>query len=312
MKKLFCSLILLVLLSCSCRINHPCLIDYKSQLAAFVDSYQNEYCNYPSSVDEFVSFSERVLPYADSASMDSLSLALNTMKEWREHVTWITVDDNYNDRGLLVLFETDTIIYKKTSAFPTLHKLIDAYRYYNFEYPDSYDVFRKCFLAMAKDESVWSTKVCDSMTMFDLERSQLLGNLLWILDEDGLLIMNDNDTLGYWQEYSYCSFSSFDIRGFESRFIDSDGVGFISTTLNDELKRGIRNLRSSYRKTLDGGIDGWHLLTYTPSNGIKALCKDDEIVIDSEWFYDLERFLKSFATNNKIEKIVFTAAAMEK
>lgn len=303
--------VLLIFITCSCSTSHYSIIEYKTYIEAFVTAYQNENCYYPESIDDFILFSESVLPLADSASMDVLQMTLNEIKKQKNQIAWIVVDENLLYKELFVLYKNDTLAKKKFSAFPTLHRLIDAYQYCYCQCPKSYKAFRKHYLAMVNEKDTWPTKKCDSITMLGLEKCQSIGMLSWSLDDDGLSVSIGNDTLGFWGNYSYCDYSILDAFEFQTRFFDNDSIGFTSEILEQQFKMGLRGLRSKFSTTVGGGADGWYLLKYSKKEGIVSFCEEDTIDLNTRWFFLLKQYVDCFSEDNGLNSIVFVTPAME-
>ncbi len=278
--------------------------DTKKILREFVDSFYNHYYGFPMTFETMVSAMESRKNHIESSLICQYNDALDFLKNNKKTINWLITEQDCINKELVVLFQEDTLIHKyDQNPFPCLGLLLDEYRFYYLEDPETLDDFlrykkhRKQF-----DEPPFIG--CDSTTFAEILECGEQTLLIWKKDETDLLIKVNNDTIVFTPTFSVCGLEPFEKR--LVRFYDVNNGIIISKELDSIFHKGILQIKKDYPIIDKGKEMDYNLFKYTSKKGLLPLCFGiDNLEYDAAWLEEIEKYLHSFTIEHRIESLVF-------
>ena len=303
------SIVLLVFSCCfvysGCEVSHsPANPIIKSTLNKVIEGWCSNLCDYPKSLDEFVSYAEEYDSWKNQPIKDSLQSTLTFLKEEKEHITWQFIHPTVTTINLTILYYDDTI-YRKSDKLPFsgLDVSLYSYNYYHLEYPSSieeliaYDSLSKCL-----HQGFY--QCCDVTFDYLLKNKDKVE---WRKGDGEILIMAGNDTIAFQGDDSQIQYCDEFITSNRNvfRFFDTSGRYAHSEDLERALKIGLKQLQENHSIAIDGQ-SVWHILEYTPKSGLQPFCNNDNIQLDIKWFHNLEDYMYEFCYEHNLGRVLFT------
>ena len=272
-----------------------------------INQYYAVNYDYPHSLDELLLFKE-----SDSLPQDTPDDERNTLRYLEnnaEKITWMLYDSVFQKQELIVLFKEDTIVHRFNEwRFPCIGFYNDAFVDAYLREPGSLDEFLSFCVhcdSIGHTED-WSFGKCEEVTVSNLQKLKKVFLLQWIIDEDGLFIVIDKDTL--WQHHPSIPC---DGLSFQPHFYDKDGGYNDSEDLEQSFLFGIRELGKKYKEREKGTFGEIRIVEYDNARGMSPFCGADNKYLKSKWFEDVERYLEKFAKENDLGRIVFAVPVFE-
>lgn len=302
MRKYLVLQIIILMIMHSCASSQSLFTEnIKIVLDDFTDSYYNHYYTLPRSLDTVINIMESRVMYVDSSVLCNYNETLEFLKRSKQDITWILKDEDFMNEELVVIFDSDTILHKiNHMRFPCLGMLLEEYRNNYLEDPISYDVFMKKNLKR-KYFNEPPLLGCDSVTLAELKDCYEKNRLFWQIDDNGILIKVNNDTIVFTPPFSACNLNQFDKR--LSRFYDIDGNVIISNELDSIFNKGISELKKNYPNIDLGNELNYTLVTYTINKQLIPYCEDGDF--DIEWLKTIENYANFFTTNYNVSSLTF-------
>lgn len=297
-------LLFIVLISLySCQQEHRVTNNSYPGINNMIDGYFQHYYEYPKSLDSLITVMESRRPYIDESFISPYELTLNNLKKDKGKIHWHLYEDDFLNEELVVLKGKDTIIHRVNSTrFPCLGLILDGFKDYYYDYPTTL----QGLLEYSKTVGYMKEgpfENCNSVTIYNLISSQEKGLLKWEKDENGLLIMINNDTIDFRPPYSPCELSPFDKR--HIRFFDSNKNVVLSSQLETEFTRGIYSIQMEFPIVSEEEKGNYHILQYQHDLGLKLYCENDYLPQDPMWFEAINVFVSQFAIDNDLFEIIF-------
>ena len=190
--------------------------------------------------------------------------------------------------------------------FSFLDDLIDSYERHYLEYPGSLNDL------INYDRATKGTKeeLFDRCITHTLEYIEKVDNQInWTSNDTLFLMISDCDTIDYRigpsLRNSICS-SNYWREKLVYLFYDEDIVYLPNEELENFFKWGLKEICNNY-KVEQVEMSKYHLLRYEPEDGLKLLCKNDSIALDTEWFHDIEGYLYAFCSEHGLGRVVFAS-----
>lgn len=302
-KKNKLSLFCLVLFLSSCntlRIKEQC---DKLELSSMVNDYYYHYGEYPSSLDAILLYYE---------VQDSVNATINYLYKRKQDIDWTLNNQDVIKEELVIKEKEDTLFwYSGKKHLPYLDDLINGYEKDYLEYPSSlYDLVNYNHATKGKKEEAFDR--CIDATLSHLEKYN--DKLIWKKNDSLFLLEVGNDTISCRIGPSYESYiceSAYWKEKVVFLFFDNNGVGIFNDDMLISFKKGLQELRKTYK---DNNLDhsDYHVLLYTTTGGLQLYCKNDTLLLNTEWFNDVETYLKQFSLEHNIWKIVFISPSYRK
>lgn len=298
------SFLILILVFCySCQQEQRMTNNGYPGFNNMIDGYYQHYYDYPKSLDSLITVMESRRPYIDGSFLSSYELTLNNLKTDKGRIQWHLFEDDLLNEELVVLKGRDTIIHRvNTSRFPCLGLLLDGFKDCYYDYPTTLQGLLEYSKAVGYVKE-GQFKNCDSVTIYNLISSQEKGLLKWEKDENGLLVMINNDTIDFLSPYSPCELSPFDKR--HIHFFDSNKNIVFSNQLEIEFKKGIYSIQMEFPVIYEEEKGNYHILQYQRDLGLKLYCENDYSPQDQMWFEAIHDFVSKFAIDNDLNEIIF-------
>ena len=296
-----------------CKVSHPPVSSVTTAtIDKMIEGWCSNLCDYPKSLEEFVSIYEDSDSWKETPMKDSVETTLSFLKKERNHIIWCFDHPTVTSMDLTVVYYNDTI-YQKAGEwlFPGLDVSLLDYNKYYFEFPSSVEKLI-AYDSLAKKDHDGFYQCCD-VTFDYLLRNK--DNLDWqVIDEERILIMSGNDTiayqLGYYPQVFYCDDSAVSNKTI-FRFFDNNGNYAHSKNVEKALKIGLSGLRKNYSITpFEQAL--WHIMVYTNENGLQPFCENDDLSLNTEWFHDVEDFMYKFCDEYSLGKVIFVSPSYQK
>ncbi|MBR6931595.1 MAG: hypothetical protein IKH61_15415 [Bacteroidales bacterium] len=301
-KRLFFLFVILVSFY-SCQQEHRVTNNSYPGIDNMIDGYFQHYYEYPKSLDSLITVMESRRPFIDESFISSYELTLNNLKKDKGKIQWHLYEDDFLNEELVVLEGKDTIIHRfNSSRFPCLGLLLDGFKDYYYDYPPTLQGLLEYSKTVGYVKEC-PFENCDSVTIYNLISSQEKGLLKWEKDENGLLIIINNDTINYLPPYSPCELSPFDKR--HIRFFDSNKNIVLSNQIETEFTRGIYSIQMEFPVVNEEEKGNYHILQYQHDLGLKLYCENDYPPQDPMWFKAINDFVNQFAIDNDLYMIIF-------
>ena len=303
-KKTILLFTLMALFSC-CHQSIP--FDNTKTTNELINQYYAVNYDYPHSLDELLLFnnSYSILQDTHDDEIDALCYLENNA----EKITWMLYDSVFQKQELIVLFKEDTIVHRFNEwRFPCIGFYNDAFVDAYLREPGSLDEFLSFCVhcdSIGHTED-WSFGKCEEVTVSNLQKLKKVFLLQWIIDEDGLFIVIDKDTL--WQHHPSIPC---DGLSFQPHFYDREGGYNDSEDLEQSFLFGIRELGKKYKEREKGTFGEIRIVEYDNARGMSPFCGADNKYLKSKWFEDVERYLEKFAKENDLGRIVFAVPVFE-
>lgn len=291
-----------------CRNSHSTASSAtKVTLEKMIESWCNTCCDYPKSLEEFISINEDFDGWKELPMKDSVKATLCFLNNEKKHITWRFSHPTVTSMNLTIFFYDDTI-YRKAGAwfFPGLDASLMDYNKYYFEFPSSIEDLI-VYDSLAGKDRYGFYQCCDETFSYLLENKNKID---WqVTDEATILIMSGRDTIAYQLGCSpqalYCGDSIVAGRSL-FRFFDNHGYYAHSENVEKALKVGLSELRNNYSNTSIGQTK-WHTLVYTKENGLQLFCQNDDLSLNTQWFHEIEEFMYCFCKENELGKVIFVS-----
>lgn len=274
----------------------------KEELSAMIDGYYYYFGEYPSSIDSLITYYD---------NLDSSNATISFLKNKRNNILWNLYNPSVLQEKMVVKYTNDTLYYHQgEKRLSYLDNLIDNYEQAYLQYPQSLeDLIR--FNAATKDLKKDLFDRCITRTLIYLQNFD--EQIEWISDDELFLILSDNDTIDCRIGPSYHNIICSSNNWYEKNvflFYDEHNVYVPNKELTIELKRELQNIRKDY-KLENYDISDYHILNYTIQEGLQRFCKDDDISLNTEWFYDVEILLRSFCNEHGLVKVIFVSPSYQ-
>lgn len=287
----------------SCHQEHRITSNGCPGINYMIDEYYHHYFEYPKSLDSLIIAMESRRQNTDSSFLPCYEMTLNNLKKDKRRIQWYLTEDDFLNEELLVLKGADTIAHRvNTMRFPCLGLLLEGFKDCYFDYPITLQELLGYSKAIGyvKEEPF---KGCDSVTIYNLLNSQKKGLLKWEKDENGLLVLVNNDTVTDLPPYSPCELSPFEKK--RIRFYSNSKSIILSNQMETEFMRGIYSIQMEFPVVYEEEKGNYHLLHYRNDFGIELYCENDYLPPDTLWFGTMNRFVRQFAIDNNLGEILF-------
>lgn len=270
----------------------------KESLSSLLDGYFYYYGEYPSSVDSFLSYYE---------AQDSAIFILSYIENNKKDIIWSLSNPSIVQEELTIKIKGQVLFHHFWEKhFSFLDDLIDSYERDYLEYPRSL----KDLINYDKATKGTKEELFDRCIIHTLEYLEKVDNqITWTSNDTLFLMISDSDTIDYRigpsLKNSICS-SNYWREKFVYLFYDEEIVYIPNEKLGNIFKCGLKALCNKY-SVEQVEISKYHILIYEPENGLKLLCKNDSIDIDTEWFHDIEGYLYSFCSEHGLGRVIFAS-----
>lgn len=313
MKKFALSLVFLTSFSLvCCKISHPTVSSVTTAtLDKMIEGWCSNHCDYPKSLDEFLSIYDDTDSWEETPMRDSIEATLSFLNKEKEHIVWRFNHPTVTSMDLIVVYYHDTI-YRKTGEwyFPGLDISLRDYNRYFFKFPSSIEELVMYDSLAGKDHDGFY-QCCDETFDYLLQNK---NNIDWqVEDEAKILILSGNDTiayqLGYYPQVLYCDDSVVSNKSI-FRYFDSNGYYAYSEKVEKALKTGLSELRNKYSiPPFEPSF--WYIMVYTKENGLRPFCDNDDLSVNTEWFHDVESFMYEFCDEYSLGKVIFVSPSYQ-
>ncbi len=277
----------------------------KDPISKLIEQYYYWGCDYPKSVDDLIDFYEESIPIrVDSLTKDSIASLLSFLKDNKKefvfrysHPTLLTID-------YLVTYKIDTIyFYQGNYGFPGLDLLIHDYYSYYFQSPSSLQDLLS-FESLKYNGNYDGLYHCLNGTVMFISSNQ--DQIEWCSDGNKLLITSKTDTIAYCSGYNMDFICNTDMAAerFLFRFYGIENQYVYSKEIECYFKEGIHSLSKNYPETKIDNLN-IHLLIFTPEEGLQVFCSNDNLLLNTDWFIDVEKYCNVFCCEHSLGKIVF-------
>lgn len=274
-------------------------------LEKMIGSWNNTLCDYPKTLDEFISVNEAYDNWKELPIKDSVEATLSFLKKEKEHIIWRFSHPSVTSMDLTIIHYNDTI-YRKAGEwlFPGLDVSLIDYNKYYFEFPSSVEKLI-AYDSLAKKDHDGFYQCCDKTLEYIMQNK---SDINWkIIDEAKILIMSGEDTityqLGCYPQVLLCDESV--VCGSPIfRFFDINGNYAYSEDVERALKIGLSALRYNYA-VLPPEQTIWHIMVYTNEDGLQPYCRNDDLSIETKWFVEVEDFMCNFCKEHVLGKVIF-------
>lgn len=308
------SLILALLLSLmvSCEENHLLTEENIFGLEAFLDRYFNMNYDYPASLEDLLSFcqSDNYLIQTMGDSYNSTMLSLTNNKE---RISWI-LDDGFIKEHLLILNNKDTLIHRiNDRRFPCGYEYLTLYENCYLSDPRTPEDFIS-FIEdrLSKADSLWRPDKCDSLTLTNFIKCKERDILKWVwFNDDFYIIVNQDTICSRRPSFTICDKLDYYLQTRRPHFYDQDGY-YIAES-NESVHgffSGIQSLSKDFQ--IVNSENNIHVLEFDIQTGLHCFCENDSFDINNVWFISLEQYLRTYADENNIGKIIFVTPEMDK
>lgn len=343
-------LMLFSVVMASCTVQRNICADKYSVLPMMIDGYYDRYYEYPDSADELIDFYNVYSSVLKSQTLkDNIETSISCLQEEKDIIRWKhkatypwkvtkllvkrhcktlvkrTIGERYGKKGNgglawhIGMAWSDVVEHYVEDYFrcpATLEELID---YSGLERLIAIDTVP----VVVQNES--AEFVCAHNLMRAVGFRYFQENkkdLVWHSEDSTLLIVVGRDTV-YYREFElspchwYDKYPMEKLTGFYPRFYDTNGriVNWCFNLEHDlvvEFRRNtLRFPQSMLPVTVEAGTDIYHFLVYTSETGLSLLCKDDDMITDTDFFRYLKVYVKRFADENGFSKVVFVAPAQK-
>lgn len=273
------------------------------ELSSMIEGYYYQYGEYPSSIDSFLSY------FLD---MDSINSTITHLRTKRQNISWTLINKSVLEEELLVEEKGDTIFwYSGEKHLSYLDDLINCYEKDYLEYPASLeDLMDYDQATRGKKEDSFDR--CIGGTLMYLEKFS--DQLTWHRTDSLFLLMAGSDTISCRIGPS-CGISICESDNWRDKnvflFYNKEKIIVFDENLLAKFKSGLQEICKSYKED-QFDISDWHILKYTTNEGLMLFCKDDPLSLDTEWFKDLESYLRQFTTEHELGKVIFVSAPYRK
>jgi hypothetical protein len=273
------------------------------ELSSMIDGYYNQYGEYPSSLDTFLSY------FSD---LDSINPTIMHLQTKQQNINWTLINKSVLEEELLVEEKGDTIFWfygKKHLSY--LDDLINGYEKDYLEYPASLeDLIDYDQATKGKKEESFDRCIVGTLMYLDKFSNQLT----WHRDDSSFFLMAGSDTIscriGPSYGVSICESDNWRDKNM-FLFYNKERMIVFDENLLTKFKLGLQEIRKSYKED-QFDLSDWHFLQFTSNEGLKLFCKDDPLSLDTEWFKDVSDYLRQFTTEHELGKVIFVSAPYRK
>lgn len=295
--------LLLFLIFMSCGSPQKSSSYSHDEFASMIEEYYSYYCEYPFVIDSLIVFCEK---RGDS------NATLSFLKKHKKIIRCDYSHPTVLQEEFFVTYKRDTLYeYIGEKHFSYLWNILELYSQDYLVYPKSLEdliCFHKATENCIGEEFNRSIlRTLEYLQKYD-------DQITWISNDELFLMKSGNDTIACRIGPSYAT-SMCHTENWREKWIylfyDKQGVYVPDEELTKELKSGLQEIRKGY-KLEQFDISEYHILYYTEIEGLQRLCKDDDVALDTEWFFDVKSFLAKFCALHGLGKVVFTSPSFQK
>lgn len=275
----------------------------RKELLSMIDTYFYHYGEYPYSLESFLAFYD---------GKDSVNATITYFSERERNINWTLNNKSVLNEELLVEEKGDTLLwFSGKKHLPYFDDLIDGYEHDYLEYPQSLNDLINYDRATRgmKEESF---DRCIVATLRYLEKYK--DQLGWQSNDSLFLLTAGSDTITYRFGPSYgasiCESDDW-AEKVVFLFFDKEGTAVFSDDIILSFKKGFQEIRKTYKNDYFN-VSDYHILKYTTKEGLQKLCKSDTLSLNTEWFTDVDSFLRQFTSEYELEKVIFVSAPYKK
>lgn len=272
------------------------------ELSSLIDKYFYYYGEKPSSLEDFLDFYNR---------QDSINATITYLIEKKRNIEWILSNRNVLEEDLLIKEKLDTLLWSSSKKHLSyFDDLIDGYEHDYLEYPQSLNDLINYDRATRgmKEESF---DRCIVATLRYLEKFK--DRLKWQSNDSLFLLTEGSDTITYRFGPSYgasiCESDDW-AEKVVFLFFDKEGTAVFSDDMMVLFKKGLQEIRKTYKND-SFNVSNYHILKYTTKEGLQKLCKNDALSLNTEWFTDVDTYLRQFTSEYELGKVIFVSASYE-
>ena len=285
----------------------------KMNMGLFVDHYYTINYEYPSSLDELLFFCNANLSDLQSKE-DSILIDYTFFENNAEKISWVINDTLFPKQELIVLYEKDTIAYRKNEwRFPCIGLYNDAYVNCYLKEPESLECFLSfCYYCDSLEDGTNGLyDKCNRVALKNLQKCKQLESFQWINKDDELLMLIGNDTIWHHNNEALPCIDYLKPL-FQPHYYDKTGQYVrLEEDLDREFRNNLRGLWYPYVNQSDAKEREYLTLVYGKTRGFYSFCKEDEIDLNIQYFKDMKEYLEKFMDNHGISMVVFAAPAIK-
>ena len=275
----------------------------RKELSSMIVDYFYHYGEYPNSLENFLAFYD---------GKDSVNSTITYLSERGRNINWSLNNISVLNEELLVEENGDTLLWfsgKKHLSY--FDDLINGYEHDYLEYPQSLNDLINYDRATRgmKEESF---DRCIVATLNYLEKYQ--DQLSWQTSDTMFLLTTGSDTItcriGPSYGVSICESDHWREKVL-FLFFDNEGVVVFNDELMISFKKGLQEIRKSYKDECFDTSD-YHILRYTTGEKLQLFYPNDTLSLNTEWFNDVDTYLRQFTTKHKLGKVIFVSVPYRK
>lgn len=304
-------LALFLTLMVSCEKKHPPTKENISGIETFLDRYFEKNLDYPPSLEDLLLFCQ-----SDNYLIQTMGDRYNTtmlfLTKNKKNISWV-LDDGFVNEQLLILKKRDTLAYRiNDRRFPCGYEYLTSYENCYLTDPRTPEDFISFIEdSFSKADTLWKPDKCDSITLMNFIKCKERGILKWVWNNDDFHIIVNADTICSRQPaFTVCGKKDYYPQSRRPRFFDRDGYYLaVSEESVTSFFSGIQNISREFHRA--NYEDNVHLMEFNIKTGLHCFCENDSFENTSKWFISLEHYLRTYADENSIGKIIFAVPEME-
>lgn len=277
-------------------------IDSK-ELSSLIDTYYYHFGENPSDLESFLAFYN---------NLDSVNATIIYLTERKTNINWKLNNKSVLEEELVIREKEDTLIwFSRNKHLSFLNDLINGYEQTYLEYPKSLiDLINYDRVTRGMKEESFDR--CIVATLEYLEKYN--DQLKWQTSDSMFLLTAGTDTITYRIGLSYgLSICESDYWKDKVLFLFYDNEGTV--VFNEELlisfKKGLQEIRKTFQDECFDNAD-YHILQYTTDKGLQRFCANDTLSLNTEWFKDVDTYLRQFTINHELGKVIFVSVPFSK
>lgn len=309
-KKLYILILLIPLVGCKQQSSY---VRQKMNIDYFIDRYYAINYEYPSSLDELLSFCNNDSSYMQILH-DSILHNYSYLIKNKKKIN-LTIDNaQFPKQKLIVLYNKDTLSCRINDwIFPCIGFYNNAYVDCYLKEPESLDDFLSfCYHCDSLEDGTSGLyDKCNSVTVKNLQKCKQIESFQWINNDDELLIIIYNDTVWYHNNELLPCID--DLKPlFQPHYYDKT-LHYIrlGEDINRTFKNNLRELWHPYCNQDKTTESVFYTFVYNKADGLYSFCEDNGIDINTKYFKDMGDYLEKFANEQELSKIIFVAPAVK-